>query len=288
MHPTCTVTARTTIFNGEYELPVEEQYGPNGTSSNNWENRLIVEPCRVTMEGLRSAVLFARNSFTPFVEDGEGLQEGKYTWLNHLENFIVYKSRVKYCIYMNHFAPEVASFDACPEVDRAVAFKVFRLTEEQGIKQLEDGMFVALGAEPFSLEVDRKYFDGFDKLIDNSLKIAVAHFLDASENPKYFLHEYYKSIEVIKKGFGGEKDMLAALQPHGFTRAMWKELAHTANEPRQPLSFARHATAPGANAIGISDRALYRQSWQRQLFVNMTRICRAGIDAYVCYLLAQD
>ena len=45
MYPTVTIIARTTIFNGEYELPVEERYISDGTSSNNWENRMIVEPC---------------------------------------------------------------------------------------------------------------------------------------------------------------------------------------------------------------------------------------------------
>ncbi len=287
MYPTVTIIARTTIFNGEYELPVEERYISDGTSSNNWENRMVVEPCKVTMDKLRAAVLFAKNSITPFVEDEKALREGKYDWLNHLENFIIYKSRVKYHGYMNQFSPEVASFDACPEVDRAVTFNVFRLTGEQGIKRLEDNTRVALGMEPYRLEVDRTFFDEFDKLIDRSLEMSLIHFLDASENPKYFLHEYYKCMEGIENSFGGEKPMLNALQPYGFTNKMLNELNRTANNPRQPLSFARHATAPGANVIGITDRALYSESWQRQLFIDATKICRAGIDAYVSYLLAR-
>ncbi|HEV3448255.1 MAG TPA: hypothetical protein VG099_26685 [Gemmataceae bacterium] len=158
---------------------------------------------------------------------------------------------------------------------------------EQGIKRLEDNTFVALGMEPYRLEIDRTFFDGFDKLIDRSLEMSLIHFLDASENPKYFLHEYYKCMEGIENSFGGETPMLNALQPYGFTKKMLNELNRTANNPRQPLSFARHATAPGANVIGITDRALYSESWQRQLFIDATKICRAGIDAYVSYLLAR-
>jgi hypothetical protein len=81
--------------------------------------------------------------------------------------------------------------------------------------------------------------------------------------------------------------MLNALQPYGFTKKMLNELNRTANNPQQQLSFARHATSPGANVIGISDHALYNQSGQRQLFTDMTNICRTGIDAYVSYLLAR-
>jgi hypothetical protein len=287
MNPTVTIIAQSTIFNGEYELPVEHQIGSDGISSNNWENRMIVEPCKVTMDKLRAAVLFAKNSITPFVEDEQGLREGKYAWLNHLTNFIIYKSRVKYHVYMNQFAPEVVSFDTCPEVDQAIKFNVFRQTGEQGIKRLEDGTFVALGIEPYRLEVDRTFFDRFDKLIDHGLEMSLVHFLDASENPKYFLHEYYKCIEGVEKSFGGEKPMLNALQPYGFTKKMLNELNRTANNPRQPLSFARHATAPGPNVIGITDRALYSDSWQRQLFIDATNMCRVGIDAYVSYLLAR-
>jgi hypothetical protein len=285
--PTVTIVARTTIFNAEYDLPIEEWHRSDGTRSNNWENRMIVEPCKVTMHKLRAAVLFAKNSMTPFVEDENALRAGKYDWLNHLGNFIIYMSRVKYHSYMNQFAPEAAFFDVCPEVDRVVTFDVFRLTGEQGIRRLEDNTFVALGTEPYRLEVERTFFDGFDKLIDPSLEMSLIHFLDASENPKYFLHEYYKGMEGIEKSFGGEKPMLKALQPYGFTKKMLDELNRTANNPRQPLSFARHATAPGANIIGITDRALYSESWQRQLFIDATKICRAGIDPYVSYLLAR-
>lgn len=286
MYPTVTIVAQTTIFNGEYELPVEHQISSDGISSNNWESRMIVEPCKVTMDKLHAAILFAKNSITPFAEDEKALREGKYAWLNHLTNFIIYKSRVKYHVYMNQFAPEVVSFDFCPEVDQAIKFNVFRLTGEQGIKRLEDGTFVALGIEPCRLEVDRTFFDRFDKLIDDSLEMSLIHFLDASENPKYFLHEYYKCIEGVEKNFGGEKRMLNALQPHGFTKKMLNELNHTANNPQQPTSFARHATAPRQKVIGITDRALYSKSWQRQLFIDTTNICRAGIDAYISFLLS--
>jgi hypothetical protein len=119
---------------------------------------------------------------------------------------------------------------------------------------LEDGTFVALGLEAFQLEIKRAILDEFDKLIDDSLEPAIQSFLDASENPKYFLVEYYKCMEVIKKGFGGQTAMLKALEPYGFSEKMFDELNRTANNPRKPLSFARHAAQPGANIHGITGR----------------------------------
>jgi hypothetical protein len=275
MLPTVTIRANETIFNGEYCFPA------SGFSDS--DKLPIVETCKLTLDRLGVAVLFGRNAITLFVEHEARLREGKYGWLDHLVNFIIYKSRVYYRGYCNWFADEVSSFDACDEVDRVITFNLERLTGEQGIKQVGD-RYVCLGSEPYRLEIERKEFDGFHKLIDRSLAVAITYFLIASENPRYFLVEYYKCVEVIKKEFGGEPAMKRALSLHGFSNEMFKKLTKNANDDRMPISFGRHAPKKGANVIGIDLRALHTPTVQRKLFIESTELCRACIDAYVSYL----
>ena len=195
MLPTVTIRANATIFNGEFCLSGDGFIDP--------DNRLIVETCKLTLDRLGVALLFRKNAITTFVADEQRLREGRYGWLDHLVNFIIYKSRVNYCVYCNWFADDASSFDTCSEVHRVVTFKLERLTGEQGIKKVGD-RFVCLGSEPYRLEIERAEFDNFDKLIDRSLAVAITYFLVASENPQYFLVEYYKCLEVIKHEFGSE------------------------------------------------------------------------------------
>jgi hypothetical protein len=142
-----------------------------------------------------------------------------------------------------------------------------------------------LGSEPYSLEIERKVFDSFHKLIDRSLAVAIAYFLIAAENPKYFLVEYYKCVETIKKEFGNETEMKRALSPFGFSQVMFKKLTKHANDDRMPIGFGRHSPKKGSNAIGIDLRSLHTPTIQRKLFIDASRLCRACIDAYVAYLL---
>jgi len=279
MLPTLTIRANGTIFNGEFCL------ADGGLIDR--DNKLIVETCKLTLDRLGVGVLFRENAITTFVENEQGLREGRYGWLDHLVNFIIYRSRVNYCCYCNWIADDASTFATCSEVGRAVAFNLERLTREQGIKKLGN-RFVCLGSEPYRLEIGRAEFDSFHKLIDQSLAVAITYFLVASENPQYFLIEYYKCLEVIKHEFGNEDKMLDALSPHGFNRTEFTTLKRDANNHRMPIAFGRHAPRKGENVIGIDLRALRTPTMQRELFVESTRRCRTCIDAYICYLLERD
>jgi hypothetical protein len=278
MLPTITIRANATIFNGEYCFPT------NGIADS--DCRPIIETCKLTLQRLGVAVLFAKNAMTIFVEDEQRLREGKYRWLDHLVNFIVYRSRVDYRGYCNYVADEARDFDNCTEVIRVLTFNLERLNWEQGIKKVGE-RYVALGSEPCRLEIERAEFDEFHKLIDTTLAVAIAYFLVASENPQYFLVEYYKCFEVIKQELGGESAMFDALRPHGFSKKMFKTLTGDANAQRMPIAFGRHTPKKGANIIGIDLRSLHSPTFQRELFDKSTSLCRAGIDAYVSYLLTR-
>lgn len=279
MLPTVTIRADATIFNVEYCFPDHGLNDADGPS--------IVETCRLTLDQLGVAVLFADNSITTFVEDEQRLKDGSYEWLDHLVNYIIYKSRVNYRCYCNAFAEEVSTFVTCSEIDRALTFNLERLTAEQGIKKVGD-RYVALGSEPCRLEIDRAEFDCFHKLIDRGLAVAITYFLVASENPLYFLVEYYKCLETVKRELGGERALLDLLQPHGFTQEMYKSLTRDANDHRTPIAFGRHAPRKGTHVIGIDLHSLQRPTMQRDLFGKATGICRACIDAYVSHLRGSD
>jgi hypothetical protein len=254
------------------------------TSWDDKSDRVIVDPCKLTLDALGVAVLFGKHDITTFIKDG--VNEVECEWLNHLVNFIIYKSRVKYRIYGFPARDAAATFETCPEAGGVISFNLERLMQEQGIRY--DGRkYVALGVEPCRLEVERSLFDSFDKLIDTTLAVAITYFLLAADNPLYFLVEYYKCYEVIRRTLGGEKGMERALTPHGFTDRMRSDLTRMANNNREPLSFGRHAPDVGGRVIGIDLEALYNRTVQRELFDRATGLCRACVDAYILHLLAR-
>jgi hypothetical protein len=275
MLPTVTIRANETIFDAEYCLPASRFVD---------SDRLpVVATCKLTLDRLGVAVLFGGNAITPFVEHETRLRERKYGWLDHLVNFIIYKSRVYYRGYCNWFAEEVSSFDTCSEVDRVITFNLERMAWK-GIRKVGD-RFVCLDSEPCRLEVERNEFDRFHKLIDRSLALAITYFLIACDNPRYFLVEYYKCVEVIKKEFGAATAMTRALRPHGFSNDMFKKLTKNANDDRMPITFGRHAPKKDADVFDVDLRTLqHPKTMQRELFIESTRLCRACIDAYVSYL----
>jgi hypothetical protein len=245
-------------------------------------DRVIVDPSKLTLDALGVAVLFGKRDITVFIKDS--VREENREWLNHLVNFITYKSRVNYQIYAIPAHTAGAAFNECPEVGSVIGFNIERLTQEKGIKQAGQ-KYVALGVEPCRLEVPRSLFDKFDKLIDPTLAVAIVYFLLAAENPLYFLVEYYKCYEVVRREFGGEKDMAEALTPYGFTHRMGKDLTQMANNHREPISFGRHAPGPASRVMDIDLRALYNRTVQRDLFDQATRLCRVCVDAYIEHLL---
>jgi hypothetical protein len=94
-------------------------------------------------------------------------------------------------------------------------------------------------------------------------------------------------VESIKRVFGGDRDMFAALEPHGFSKSGYDTLKRVANDEREPIGFGRHAPAKGVKVIGIDLRALHTPTLQRELFIKCAEICRGCIDAYVSYLRAR-
>ncbi len=146
MLPTVTIRANGTIFNGEYCLP------SSGLGEEN--PPAIVEPCKLTLDRLGIALLFNKNAMTTFVEGDKEIREGKYGWLDHLVNFIVYRSRVNYNVFSCSSEDDVAFFEACKEVDRALAFNLERFTGVQGIKKVGE-RYVNLGSESYLLEIPR-------------------------------------------------------------------------------------------------------------------------------------
>jgi hypothetical protein len=285
--PLVTIRASGPLLDPVFCLPTASGMSVNSdgivSSWNEMDTREIVTPCKVTLDKLGAAILLGKNSVTTFVKEDCRDEQGGF--LDHLVNLLMYRSRVKFNLYCFPTREITAAFNIVPEVDSVVVFNLERLTQEQGIRH--DGKeWVALGTEPCRLEIEKALFDSFDKLIDTSLAVAITYFLIASEHPQYFLVEYYKCWEVIRRALGGEADMMKVLEPHGFTAAMAKTLTRMANNHREPISFGRHAPPLDGKVIGIDLRALYRPTMQRQLFDESTALCRACIDAYIAHLLA--
>lgn len=288
-HPSVRIGASGGILDPEYCLTrtvsISSSREGGVTSWDDMNDRVIVKPCKLTLGSLGVAVLFGKHNITTFIEDR--VREEECDWLDHLVNFIIYKSRVNYRIYSFPARDAAATFEASPEAGGVITFNVERLKQEQGIRH--DGhKYVAMGVESYRLEVERSLFDRFDKLIDTTLAAAITYFLIAAENPLYFLVEYYKCYEVIKRTLGGEKELVKALTLHGFTDRMGSDLTRMANNNREPLSFGRHAPDVRGRVIGVNLRDLYNPTVQRELFDQATGLCRACIDAFILHLLDRN
>ena len=272
MYPTVTIKAERTICDLECMLP---------TGSGVPEKVAVVTPCKLTLPHLGAGLVFNGDAITLFADEAKRAKNGYL--LDHLVNFLIYGSRVNYCVYCNWLAD--TSLEGKEEVERTIVFNLERDMSAQtgtckGIRDV-GGRFVCLDIEAFRLEVDREPFDLFRDMMDMHLAYAIAFFLAGCANPTYFFVEFYKSTESIRRAFHDEQSMLNSLAAYGLVRGRYKAFTRAANDTMQPIAFGRHAPK-GKSVFGIDIRSLsHPKTIQGRLFREAMQTNRACIDAYI-------
>jgi hypothetical protein len=108
------------------------------------------------------------------------------------------------------------------------------------------------------------------------------------DNPRYFLIEFYKAVEVVTKVFGGEDEFLKSLKPYGVAKSKFKKFGKVCNDMRlAPLNIGRHAPMPGAPLYSVDLRNLLVDPRSRDACESSTVFCRHVIDAYIAFLIQQ-
>jgi hypothetical protein len=135
--------------------------------------------------------------------------------------------------------------------------------------------------ESETLAVRAAEFSTFLRVLDAPLAHALAYYLRC-ESPRDFLVDYYKAVESVFEGLGGERRALAALASHGVSSAEYKRFARYCNEQKGiVLDGSRHAPKPGSTLETLDPKDLWSSSMTREVFECASRVCRSVIEGYI-------
>jgi len=282
-HP-ISIKATGTILNPWYELPAHVTVVGVGSASVCSKGREITSPCRVELEEL-DLRLFFQNDEVVFVFTGDSLTP-RYL-VNPIRYFLTYQTFINY----NLIGPATNRLDdsTFDEVDR-IQFKVERIIRVETERQEGDKVikrFYNTGKDEW-LEIAVDSITQYLRVLDPTLYYALAVYLIGCDNPRYFLIEFYKAVEVITNLFGSDREFLKSLNPYGVTKSKFKEFGKVCNDMRlAPLDIGRHAPMPGAPLYSVDLRNLLVEPRSWEVLESSTVFCRQVIDAYMAFLIQQ-
>lgn len=266
-------------MNPHYELPTDRiiKMYPHEEE----KGTKIVKPCKLSLRKYGLILLFNDNRIIFFTECNDTTIQKVNTIFEPLRYFIIYKSFMNYNIDSFLQKDEASLINKVPEADTALfnlSQIVKRQIEDNGSKRFYYDM------EPCVLGLKRQDIEDFLAALNYDLYLSMCYYIMGSENPKYFLIEYYKCIEVIKNYFRSIKSMKEKLENYGFNTNDYKKLNRYANDERKPLSIGRHAPKKNAQVFYIDVKHLVSEPGSRLVFEECERICRSMIDMFILYL----
>jgi hypothetical protein len=265
--PPIRIRATGTILNPWFMLPLQS-YSIDFADVTNRRTPTATR-CRVELKE-QCLRLFFQDDEVVFVFTGETMAP-RYL-VNPLRYFLTYQTFINY----NLLAPATVPRDdsAFDEVSH-IRFRVQRIVDAQTGKD-----------EEVELEVSR--IRQFLRVLNPTLYYAIASYLVGCDNPRYFLVDYYKAIEVIKNKLGGEGQFLELLRPYGVTSTGFKEFGKISNDARSaPWDIGRHAPMPGVPVYSVDLRNLLGEPRTREILESSTVFCRQVIDGYFALLIHQ-
>jgi hypothetical protein len=280
--PPISIKATGTILNPWYQLPAHVTVFDPDLPNAPDEPLEIASPCRVELEA-HDIRLFFQNDEIVFVFTGNSLAPQHL--VNPIRYFLTYQTFINYNSIGRATNPRDAStFD---EVDY-IRFKVERILRVEtewleGDKVIKG--FYHTGRDEW-LEIAADSIAQYLRVLNSTLYNALAFYLIGCDNPRYFLIEFYKAVEVVMRVFGGEGEFLKSLEPHGVTKSMFKKFREVCNDTRKaPLDIGRHAPMPGAPLYSVDLRNLLVDLRSLEVVESSTVFCRQVIDAYMAFLI---
>ncbi len=282
--PPISIKATGTILNPWYGLPAHVTVAGLGSPSASNQRLEITSPCRVEFEE-HDLTLFFQNDEVLFIFAGDSLAP-RYL-VDPIRYFLTYKTFISYNLIGSASNPsDDSAFD---KVDR-IRFKVQRIIRQETERREGDKVikgFYHVGKDE-SLEIAVNSIAQYLRVLNPTLYYALAFYLIGCDNPRYFLIEFYKAVEVITNVFGSEDEFLKSLKPYGVTKRKFKEFGKVCNDMRlAPLDVGRHAPMPGAPLYSLDLRNLLVEPRSREVLESATVFCRQVIDAYMAFLIQQ-
>lgn len=263
MPPTCMVTVY-----ASGSLPDPELTLPSST----WPEKpnAVEADSRLDLYGGRVVLFFSGARFVPFLPEPHAQFPYYPLWY-----FLMYRSRVHYNVIFPEYLPEP------PEIVR-VNEVVFSLRRRVKVMS-EDNRSWHYDTTPNPVAVSVDEFEALLRCCTFELYLALAYYVIGCENVRYFLVEFYKALEAIENAFGGERQAIDALRPHGLAAASFKQLKRDANDTRRALDIGRHA--PAGQDIRVIDVArLLEEPRSHEVFLRAVSAVRNAIDAYFEWL----
>lgn len=274
-HSIC-ITATGTILNPWYWLPshiTKDGLDRPGTS----QRHEITSPCRVELQEQGLRLVFQDDKlFFIFTADSADPQYLVYPILY----FLTYETFINY----NIISPATNMLDASTfDVVDAIQFKIERFARDGKESRVKSE--IADEWPKVSVDSIIQYL----RVINDTLYYALAYYLVGCDNPRYFLIEFFKAVEVIKNELGGKHEFLKKLEPYGVKRNEFNDFGKVCNDMRiAPLDIGRHAPMPGAPLFSVNLRHLLVEPRSREVFESSTIFCRQVIDAYMAFLIQKQ
>ena len=280
------IRATGTILNPWYELPAcVTVFDPENPSAPN-DQPEITPPCRVDLSK-HGVKLFFRGREVVFVFEGDSLAP-RYL-VNPIRDFLAYRTFVNYNLVGPLSKPITEeSF----EEGVAVRFKLERVVSVDAEEKPGDEVvksFYHEGNEEW-IGVSTDDFNRYLSVLNQTLYYAIALYLTGCDNPRYFLVEFYKAVEVIRKDLGGEGHgsadrFIKALGQCGVTREDYRNFKYICDDDsREPLDIGRHAPKPDVPLYAVDIRNLLVDPRTSDIFRSATSFCRQVIDGYMSIL----
>ena len=189
--------------------------------------------------------------------------------------FLIYKTFLDY----NCLSPEKESTESTPEVN-TVSFNLHRNITKY-VK--ENGKPLSyIDTEPCEIVLNKKDIIDYLTVVDGTILYAICYYLLGCNTQRYFLIEFYKCLEVIKNHFEKkEKEMITALEPHGFLGQVYDDMKRSANDLMKPLNIGRHAPLKGTPIESIDTKWLFSDPAGKKVFETGEKACRNIIDSYL-------
>jgi hypothetical protein len=141
--------------------------------------------------------------------------------------------------------------------------------------------------KPHAITIPKLELEDLLRVCTRELYLSIAYYLVGCENVRYFLIEFFKSLEVIENAFGGEARAISALTQYGVVPSEFKRLKRYASDQQHPFDVGRHAPQ-GSDLRVIDVRRLLEEPLSRQVFQDSANAARQAIDAYFAFLRARQ
>ena len=273
------VSANGSILNSTYDLPSDRRIITIPESPGR-KKTLITPPCKMVYPEYGINLIFDDNAI---LFSGYPSCDIDSNMINMFVMIVSYKTFLNYMIWSaRQIEPD--------EILEIPNVETVRLTMEKIIEKQrkEDGrIYVWHESEPHEMVIDKKAISEYLEAKNNALFYAMYYYLKGTYTQEYFLVEFYKCLEVIKRELSGEKMMKKKLGIHGFNISDYKKLNRYANDTLNPISIGRHPPDIRATVDHIDTKWLFDDPKGKEVFDLGQKACRTAIEAYKNHLLTE-